>query len=90
MDQVGLAFILLGWFLKDGPGADPGGFNPLVIGLCKDNSIHEAAAIVLDKMPKLGCAPDLDKIHNLAVDASREEYFDLERKMLLVVLTSLI
>ncbi|XP_078159332.1 uncharacterized protein LOC144554849 [Carex rostrata] len=65
VDRVGLAFVLLGQFLKVGPGVHSDVFNPLLKGLCKHNRIHEAAAIVLDKMPMLGCTPDLFSYNTL-------------------------
>ncbi|KAJ4765568.1 Pentatricopeptide repeat (PPR) superfamily protein [Rhynchospora pubera] len=58
-NQVGLAFVLLGRLLKDKRTPDQMVFTPLLKGLCRDNRISEAAAMMFVKMPKLGCPPDL-------------------------------
>ncbi|KAJ4732790.1 Pentatricopeptide repeat (PPR) superfamily protein [Rhynchospora pubera] len=59
VNQVDLGFVLLGRFLKDKRAPDPMVFNPLLKGLCRNNRIAEAAAMLFDKMPNLGCPPDL-------------------------------
>ncbi|KAJ4794433.1 Pentatricopeptide repeat-containing protein [Rhynchospora pubera] len=59
VNRLGLAFALLGRLLKDRLRAKPIVFTPLLKGLCRDNRITEAADMVFDKMPKLGCAPNL-------------------------------
>ncbi|KAJ4818258.1 Pentatricopeptide repeat (PPR) superfamily protein [Rhynchospora pubera] len=59
VNQVDLGFVLLGRFLKDKRAPDAWVFNPLLKGLCRNNRISEAAAMVFVKMPMLGCPPNL-------------------------------
>ncbi|KAJ4818257.1 Pentatricopeptide repeat (PPR) superfamily protein [Rhynchospora pubera] len=59
VNQVDLGFVLLGRFLKDKRALDTRVFNPLLKCLCRNNRIAEAAAMLFDKMPKLGCTPNL-------------------------------
>ena len=60
-----LAFSCLGRILKDGHRAEAVIFNPILKGLCSANRVGEAATIVMYKMPKLGCIPDLETYNTL-------------------------
>ncbi|KAJ3705792.1 hypothetical protein LUZ61_009497 [Rhynchospora tenuis] len=61
VNQADLGFVLLGRLLKDRLMV----FTPFLKGLCRDNRITEAAAMVFDKMPKLGCTPDVISYNTL-------------------------
>ncbi|KAJ4765554.1 Pentatricopeptide repeat-containing protein [Rhynchospora pubera] len=74
VNRLGLAFALLGRLLKDRLRAKPIVFTPLLKGLCRDNRITEAADMVFDKMPKLGCAPNL-----ISYAALIKGYFSAEK-----------
>ncbi|KAJ4794430.1 Pentatricopeptide repeat (PPR) superfamily protein [Rhynchospora pubera] len=65
VNQVDLGFVLLGRFLKDKRAPDTSVFNPLLKCLCRNNRIAEAAAMLFDKMPNLGCPPNLISYNTL-------------------------
>ncbi|KAJ4765570.1 Pentatricopeptide repeat (PPR) superfamily protein [Rhynchospora pubera] len=65
VNQVDLGFVLLGRFLKDKRAPDARVFNPLLKGLCRNNRIAEAAAMLFDKMTNLGCPPNLISYNTL-------------------------
>ncbi|KAJ3675738.1 hypothetical protein LUZ60_004780 [Juncus effusus] len=57
--QTDLAFVFFGRFVKYGFRADIPTMNLLVRGLCVNKRVSEAVDMVFDKMPKMGCKPDL-------------------------------
>ncbi|XP_078182389.1 protein Rf1, mitochondrial-like [Carex rostrata] len=59
MNQLNLAFSFLGRLLKEGQRVDPRTFSPILQALCSENRIDEAVSIVIDKMPKMECIPDM-------------------------------
>lgn len=59
MNRVDLAFGFLGRLLKEGHRPKAVTFSPILKGLCRENRINEAAAMVFDTMPELGCVPDV-------------------------------
>ncbi|XP_078174513.1 uncharacterized protein LOC144568144 isoform X2 [Carex rostrata] len=59
MKQLNLAFSFLGRLLKEGQRAKAATINPILKALCSENRIGEAACIVIDKMPKLRCIPNV-------------------------------
>jgi pentatricopeptide repeat protein len=58
-NQVSVAFAVLGRFLREGHRANARIFNPILQGLCWENRTGQAASMVIDKTPKLGCAPNV-------------------------------
>src|SRR5664279_2304226 len=59
MNQLRLGLVFLGQFIKGGQRAEPDIFNPLLKGLCYENRVSEAVAMLLYKMPKLRCTPNV-------------------------------
>ena len=58
-NRLDLAFCFLGRLLKEDHTVKAVIFGPIIKGLCSENRTSEAAAIVLYKMPKLGCIPNV-------------------------------
>jgi pentatricopeptide repeat protein len=56
-----------GRFLKKGQRADAFIFTPILEGLCSEYRISEAVAMLLDKVPRLGCAPNVIS-YNIVID----------------------
>ena len=65
--QLNRTFSLLGRLLKESNRVEAVIFNPILKGVCYENRIHEAAAIVALKMPQLGCVPDVIT-YNILID----------------------
>jgi pentatricopeptide repeat protein len=72
MNKVRLLFGFWGQFLKEGRRANTLIFSPMLKCLCQEDGILEAATIMLDKMPKLGCVPDVFS-YNILIDGLCEK-----------------
>ncbi|XP_078175188.1 uncharacterized protein LOC144568692 [Carex rostrata] len=81
-DRLNVAFSYLGRLLKKGHRAGTGIFNPILKRLCYENRIGEAAAIVTQKMPQLGCIPDVETYNSLKDGFCKKGEIEKAEKML--------
>ncbi|XP_078153129.1 pentatricopeptide repeat-containing protein At5g03800-like [Carex rostrata] len=88
MNQPRLGLVFLGRFIKGGQRAEANIFNPLLKGLCSENRISDAVAMVFNKMPKLGCTPNVISyntiIDGLCKEGTISKAFSVFEKMLSV------
>ncbi|KAJ4779922.1 Pentatricopeptide repeat (PPR) superfamily protein [Rhynchospora pubera] len=67
INQLKHGMIFFGRFIKVGQRANDFIFNPLLKGLCSENKIGDAVAMVLQKMSKFDCPPNVIS-YNTAID----------------------
>ncbi|XP_078170558.1 pentatricopeptide repeat-containing protein At3g61360-like isoform X2 [Carex rostrata] len=86
MNRQKLGLVFLGRFIKSRQRADARIFNPLLKGLCYENRISEAVAMAFNKMPKLGCKPNVISystvIDGLCKEGAISNAFGLFERML--------
>ncbi|KAJ4786870.1 Pentatricopeptide repeat (PPR) superfamily protein [Rhynchospora pubera] len=68
INQPALGFIYFGRFIKAGLRADAFICSALLKALCSENRIHEAVNMVLNKMRKLACTPNVVS-YSIIIDA---------------------
>ncbi|KAJ1688751.1 hypothetical protein LUZ63_012906 [Rhynchospora breviuscula] len=68
MNQPTLGFIYFGRFIKAGLRADAFICNALLKALCSENRIHDAVNLMLNKMHKLACIPNVVP-YSIIIDA---------------------
>jgi PPR repeat family len=69
--RINLMLGFLGWFFKEGHRATFWIFNSIIEGFCWENIIGDALVLVLEKMPKLECEPNLYS-YTIRIDGLQE------------------